>query len=144
MPGALLATIGLVALVYGFTNAELQGWLAPTTIGLLIAAVVLLTAFVVLEARTRQPLLPLRVVAHRNRGGAYLAAGLATMAMFGQFLVLTYYFQLTLGYTPIQTGLAFLPLTVSLAFGSTVNFALTSDEMGRIAELERGRRFSTY
>lgn len=119
VPGALLATFGLVSLVYGFTSAETQGWLAVPTLGLFTVAVVLLGGFVALEARTAHPLLPLRVVTDRNRGGAYLAAGLATMAMFGQFLVLTYYFQLTLGYTPIQTGLAFLPLTLSLAFGST-------------------------
>lgn len=119
VPGALLATFGLVSLVYGFTSAETQGWFAVPTLGLFTVAVVLLGGFVALEARTAHPLLPLRVVTDRNRGGAYLAAGLATMAMFGQFLVLTYYFQLTLGYTPIQTGLAFLPLTLSLAFGST-------------------------
>lgn len=119
IPGALLATLGSVSLVYGFTSAETSGWLAARTLGLFCAAVVLLGAFVALEARVSNPLLPLRVVLDRNRGGAYLAVGLAIMAMFGQFLVLTYYFQLTLGYTPIQTGLAFLPLTLSLAFGST-------------------------
>lgn len=119
VPGALVATLGIVSLVYGFTNAELSGWLAGQTMSLFALATVLLVAFVVIESRVAHPLLPLRVVAERNRGGAYLAVGLAIMAMFGQFLILTYYFQLTLGYTPIQTGLAFLPLTLSLAFGST-------------------------
>ncbi|OLT52272.1 MFS transporter [Cellulosimicrobium sp. CUA-896] len=117
--GAVLATGGLVALVYGFTSAELDGWTAPLTLGLFAAAVLLMVAFVVLESRVRHPLLPLRVVADRNRGGAYLATGLAIMAMFGQFLLLTYYFQLVLGYTPIQAGLAFIPLTGSLVVGST-------------------------
>jgi EmrB/QacA subfamily drug resistance transporter len=120
VPGALLATLGSVSLVYGFTNAETHGWLAGQTLGLFVAAVILLGAFVALESRVANPLLPLRVVVDRNRGGAYLAVGLAIMAMFGQFLILTYYFQLTLGYTPIQTGLAFLPLTLSLALGSTI------------------------
>lgn len=119
VPGALLATLGSVSLVYGFTNAEIHGWTAGQTLGLFAGALVLLGAFVTLESRVANPLLPLRVVLDRNRGGAYLAVGLAIMAMFGQFLILTYYFQLTLGYTPIQTGLAFLPLTLSLAFGST-------------------------
>lgn len=119
VPGAVLATLGSVALVYGFTSAETDGWLAGRTLGLFLAAVVLLGGFAWLEARVANPLLPLRVILDRNRGGAYPAASLATMAMFGQFLLLTYYFQLTLGYTPIQTGLAFLPLTLSLAFGSS-------------------------
>lgn len=119
VPGALLATLGSASLVYSFTAAETYGWLAGRTIGLFLAAVILLVAFVTLEARVTHPLLPLRVVLDGNRGGAYLAAGLATMAMFGQFLILTYYFQLTLHYTPIRTGLAFLPLTLSLAVGST-------------------------
>jgi EmrB/QacA subfamily drug resistance transporter len=119
VPGALLATLGSAALVYGFTQAEIHGWTAGQTVGLFVAAAVLLAAFVALEARVAHPLLPLRVLLDRNRGGAYLAVGLAIMAMFGQFLILTYYFQLILGYTPIQTGLAFLPLTLSLAFGST-------------------------
>lgn len=119
VPGALLATLGSVSLVYSFIKAERQGWLAVQTLALFVVAMVLLGAFVARQARAANPLLPLRVVLDRNRGGAYLAVGLAIMAMFGQFLVLTYYFQLTLGYTPVQTGLAFLPLTLSLAFGST-------------------------
>lgn len=119
VPGAVLATLGCVSLVYSFTTAETHGWLAGLTLSLFAAAAVLLGAFVVLESRVAHPLLPLRVVTDRNRGGAYLAVGLAIMAMFGQFLVLTYYFQLTLGYSPIQTGLAFLPLTLALALGST-------------------------
>lgn len=119
VPGAVLATLGSVSLVYGFTSAETLGWLAGRTLGLFVAATALLGAFVALQARVADPLVPLRVIVDRNRGGAYLAVGLAIMAMFGQFLLLTYYFQLTLGYTPIQTGLAFLPLTLSLAFGST-------------------------
>ena len=78
-----------------------------------------LVAFVTREARVAHPLLPLHIVTDRSRGGAYLAMGLSTMAMFGQFLLLTYYFQITLGYSPLQAGLAFLPLTASLVVGST-------------------------
>lgn len=78
-----------------------------------------MTALVVLDSRVADPLLPLRLIADRNRGGVFLAVGLAIMAMFGQFLILTLYFQLILGYSPIQTGLAFLPLTLALAVGST-------------------------
>lgn len=119
MPGALLATLGTVALVYGFTSAELSGWTAGSTLLLFASAAALIAGFVVLQSRVRFPLLPLRVVTDRNRAGAYLATGFAIMAMFGQFLLLTYYFQLTLGYSPIRAGLAFIPLTVCLVIGST-------------------------
>ncbi|MFE7423453.1 MFS transporter [Rhodococcus sp. NPDC057529] len=119
LPGALLATLGVVSLVYGFTSAELSGWTTSGTLALFAATVVLLVAFVIVESRVRNPLLPLRVVTDRNRAGAYLATGFAIMAMFGQFLLLTYYFQLTLGYSPIQAGLAFIPLTLCLVIGST-------------------------
>ncbi|QJS99854.1 MFS transporter [Streptomyces asoensis] len=119
IPGALMATAGLVTLVYGFTKAEEAGWRAATTIGLLLAAVFFLAAFVLVESRTKAPLLPLRVVADRNRGGAYLAIGLAMIGMFGQFLLLTYYFQLVKGYSPVLCGIAFLPLVTCLVIGST-------------------------
>lgn len=119
IPGAVLVTLGVAALVYGFTNAELTGWTSLPTLGLFTAAIVLLVSFVVLEARVRNPLLPLRVVTDRTRGGAYLAVGFSIAAMFGQFLLMTYYFQLIEGYSPIQAGLAFLPLTLCLVMGST-------------------------
>ena len=78
----------------------------------------LLIAFVLREARTRSPLLPLWIVLDRNRGGAYLAAALAIAGMFGAFLFLTYYLQVVLRYSPLQAGLAFLPLTVASQAGS--------------------------
>ncbi|MGO4421600.1 MFS transporter, partial [Streptomyces sp. MCAF7] len=77
IPGVLLATLGLVSLVYGFTRAESDGWTAGITLGLFVAAVVLLAAFAVVESRVKAPLLPLRVVTNRNRGGVYLSLGLA-------------------------------------------------------------------
>lgn len=119
VPGGILATLGAAGLVYSFTSAEVFGWAAPRTLAVLVAALALLVLFIGVERRVDNPLLPLRVVTERNRAGAYLTANLSIMAMFGQFLLLTYYFQLTLGYSPIQTGLAFLPLTLCLAIGST-------------------------
>ena len=77
IPGVVLSTLGLVSLVYGFTRAESDGWSTPSTIGLFVASAVLLAAFVVVEARVKAPLLPLRVVTDRNRGGVYLSLGLA-------------------------------------------------------------------
>ena len=119
IPGVILATLGLVALVYGFTRAESDGWSGGGTIGLFVAAVVLLAAFALVESRVRAPLLPLRVVTDRNRGGVYLSLGLAVIAMFGLFLFLTYYLQVVKGYSPVKTGLAFLPMVAGMITGST-------------------------
>jgi EmrB/QacA subfamily drug resistance transporter len=110
-PGALTATLGLLALVYGFSNSETHSWGDPLTIVMLAAAAVLLAGFVAIEARAQHPLLPLRVLADRTRGGAYLGLGIAAIAMFAAFLFLTYYLQRNKGYSPITTGLAFLPMT---------------------------------
>ena len=111
LPGVALVTAGLIALVYGFTRAETEGWRERGVAGLLVAAGVLLVAFVVVESRTRTPLLPLRVILDRNRGGAYLSVGLSVIGMFGLFLFLTYYLQTVKRYSPVETGLAFLPMT---------------------------------
>jgi EmrB/QacA subfamily drug resistance transporter len=119
VPGTLTATSGLFALVYGFSNSETHSWGHPVTIGMLGIAAVLLSAFVIIEARAEHPLLPLRIVADRIRGGAYLAIGIAGIAMFGVFLFLTYYLQQTKGFTPIQTGLAFLPMTAAIMITAT-------------------------
>ncbi|MFJ8933394.1 MFS transporter [Streptomyces sp. NPDC102364] len=119
IPGVLLSTLGLVSLVYGFTRAETNGWSDATTIGIFVAAAVLLFAFVAVEARVKHPLLPLRVVADRNRGGVYASLGLAVIAMFGLFLFLTYYLQLVKGFSPVKTGFAFLPMIVGMITGST-------------------------
>jgi EmrB/QacA subfamily drug resistance transporter len=119
VPGTLTATSGLFALVYGFSNSETHSWGHPVTIAMLGIAAVLLSAFVVIEARAEHPLLPLRIVADRIRGGAYLAIGIAGIAMFGVFLFLTYYLQQTKGFTPIQTGLAFLPMTAAIMITAT-------------------------
>ncbi|WMX46567.1 MFS transporter [Streptomyces roseicoloratus] len=119
IPGVVLSTLGLVALVYGFTRAESQGWSDPVTIGMFIGSVVLLGAFVLTEARVKSPLLPLRVLTDRNRGGVYLSLGLAIIAMFGLFLFLTYYLQIVKGYSPVKTGFAFLPMITGMIVGST-------------------------
>lgn len=119
IPGVVLSTLGLVSLVYGFTRAESDGWSANGTIALFLAAGVLLAAFVAVESKVRAPLLPLRVLADRNRGGVYLSLGLAVIAMFGLFLFLTYYLQVVQGYSPVRTGVAFLPMIAGMIVGST-------------------------
>jgi EmrB/QacA subfamily drug resistance transporter len=119
IPGVLLATTGLVALVYGFTKASTSGWGAGVTIGMFVASVVLLASFVLVESKVKAPLLPLRVITDRNRGGAYLSLGLAIIGMYGLFLFLTYYLQQNKGYSPVTTGLAFLPMIAGMITGST-------------------------
>ncbi|MFJ8155098.1 MFS transporter [Streptomyces sp. NPDC094468] len=119
IPGVLLSTLGLVSLVYGFTRAESEGWSDVSTVGLFVASAVLLIAFVVTEMRVKAPLLPLRVVTDRNRGGIYLSLGIAIIAMFGTFLFLTYYLQVIQGFSPIKTGFAFLPMIAGMMVGST-------------------------
>ncbi|MFF8385045.1 MFS transporter [Streptomyces kanasensis] len=119
VPGVLLSTFGLVALVYGFTRAESHGWTETGTLLVFAASVLLLLSFVAVEAKVRNPLLPLRVMTERNRGGVYLSLGLAVIAMFGLFLFLTYYLQVVKGYSPLKTGFAFLPMVVGMITGST-------------------------
>jgi hypothetical protein len=118
-PGTVLVVGGLVALVYGLSEADTKGWGAPTTLALLSAGLVLLAAFVLVERRVSHPLLPLRIVLNRFRGGAYLAIGLSAIGVFGIFLFLTYYLQLTLAYSPVKSGLAFLPMIAAITAAST-------------------------
>ncbi|MET9774707.1 MFS transporter [Streptomyces sp. NPDC006367] len=119
VPGVFLGCGGLVALVYGFSEAEPLGWTDPTVLALFAAGAVLLTVFVWWQARTPHPLLPLHVVRDRNRAGCFLTMMLAVIGMFGLFLFMTYYLQVVLGYSPVRTGLAFLPMTASIVIGST-------------------------
>ncbi|MCW3065203.1 MAG: transporter, partial [Solirubrobacterales bacterium] len=97
IPGTLTASGGLFALVYGFSHAQTSSWGNGVTLGFIAAAVALLGAFVTIQRRSSHPLLPLRVVADRNRGGAFLAVLVVGAGMFGVFLFLTYYLQQTLG-----------------------------------------------
>jgi EmrB/QacA subfamily drug resistance transporter len=117
--GTLAATSGLFALVFGFSNSETHSWGHPVTIIALTAAVVLLTAFALIESRVAHPLLPLRVVTDRTRGGSFLAIGISGIALFAVFLFLTYFLQQTKGLSPIQTGLAFLPMTAAIMITAT-------------------------
>ncbi|GAA1894671.1 MFS transporter [Asanoa iriomotensis] len=118
--GTVCAVVGLFLVVYGFARAASDGWGDLLTIISLVVAVVLLVAFVQVERRTRQPLLPLRIVLDRTRGGAYLSVALAAIAIFGVFLFLTFYLQLTKGYSPVLTGVAFLPMIAFVVIGSTL------------------------
>jgi Na+/melibiose symporter-like transporter len=115
----------MFCLVYGLSNAATHSWHTPSTWGFLAAGVVLLVVFVAWQTRSPNPLLPLRLVLDRNRGGAYLAVLLIGAAMFGIFLFLTYYLQTILGYSPVATGVAFLPtIATIMVFSQLSNIVL--------------------
>ena len=118
LPGAVTATGGLFLLVYGFTIASTHGWSSELTLSLLLGAALLLGAFVAIELRSAHPLLPLRVVLDRNRGGSFLASLLVGCAMLGTFLFLTYFLQSTLHYSALKTGFAFLPFSGGIIVGA--------------------------
>jgi EmrB/QacA subfamily drug resistance transporter len=118
IPGALLGTGALVAVVYACTRAITDGWSSWPVLSLAAVGCALVVLFIWREARAGSPLLPLRIVLDRNRGGAYVSAALMIAGMFGAFLFITYYLQVVLRYSPLQAGLAFLPLSVASQFSS--------------------------
>jgi EmrB/QacA subfamily drug resistance transporter len=126
IPGALTSTLGLVALVYGVTKAAPVGnsgskWGDPIPITMFVLATVLLLGFVLIETRSKNPLLPMRVLSDRNRAGSYICAFIIGIALFGVFLFLSFYLQQTLGYSTFKSGLAFLPFTVGIVLGSILS-----------------------
>ena len=108
--GALLVTLALGSLVYGFSCAE-SGWGEPDTVGFLAGGVVLLTVFVYSQTRIKNPLLPLRVVAHRVRAASFLLQAFVGAVMMGALLYLTFHFQLVMGYGPLRAGFASVAMT---------------------------------
>ena len=130
IPGTVLVSGALFSLVYGFSNAESDGWDSPLTWGFLAASGVLLIAFVLWQRRAAHPLLPLPIVLDRNRGASYSSILIAGSGMFGIFLFVTYYLETTLKFTPIQTGLAFLPMIVMLVISAQFSTNLFLPKFG--------------
>ena len=124
LTGALLGTGGLAAVVWGFTRAPLHGWGSVDTWGWLLGGVLLLALFVLRESTTSSPLLPLRIVRNRNRGGSYLVGLFVGTGLFGVFLFLTYFLQGTLQFSPIKAGVAFLPFSVGVILGAGIGSQL--------------------
>jgi EmrB/QacA subfamily drug resistance transporter len=120
-PGAVLACAGVFAIVFGFSRAETAGWTAAVTLGSLVGGVVLLAGFVLAEQRVPHPLLPLRVIADRARGGSYITVGISGIAIFATFLFLTFYLQLIKGDSPLKTGLLFLPMIGCILLSSNLS-----------------------
>lgn len=121
IPGAITATTGLFALTYGFNEAAINGWSDNKTIMFFAAAVVLITAFFVIESKVKNPMMPIRVIADRNRGGSYLGSLSIGAGLFSMFLFLGLYFQVVLQYTPLKSGFAFLPFTAGIVLGAGIS-----------------------
>ncbi len=141
LPGAVTATLGVGGLVFAILHGSENGWTDPATIASFALAVVLLVSFVVAESRAAQPIMPLHLFASRQRTGAYLTRFLFLGAMIGFFYFTSQYLQNALGFTPLQAGLAFLPMTL-------VNFAVAlliprlSDRIGNTVLLVAGIVFT--
>ena len=130
IPGTVLVSGALFALVYGFSNAETESWNSPLTWGMLAASGVLFVAFVLWQRRAAHPLLPLSIVLDRNRSAAYISILISGASMFGIFLFVTYYLQTTLKFTPINTGLAFLPMIAMLVLAAQLGTNLFVPRFG--------------
>ncbi|MCD0485008.1 MFS transporter [Streptacidiphilus sp. ASG 303] len=114
IPGTLLASAGLFCLVYGFAAAGTHAWSSPDTWGFLVGSVVLLALFALWQTRTTHPLMPPRILLDRNRGAAFAALLVLGAGLFGMLLFLTYYLQQVQHFSPVRTGLAFLPMNLSM------------------------------
>ncbi|MET7648589.1 MFS transporter [Streptomyces sp. NPDC005426] len=119
--GALTSTLGMASLVYGFIRASEEGWRDSLTLGSFGAAVILLASFVLIEMRAREPITPLRMFADRNRSGTYVIMLSLAAAMFGMFFFIVLFVQNVLEYSPIESGLAFLPVTVAIIVGAALS-----------------------
>lgn len=128
--GTVLVVAGLICIVYGLAEAETASWTSALTLSLLVIGAVLLVAFVLVERRSRHALLPLRIVLDRFRGGAYLTILLAGMAIFAVFLFLTYYLQVVRGFSPVMTGVAFLPMIAVQVASSTLSSTFLLPRLG--------------
>ncbi len=118
--GAMLATLGLGMLVWGFNQASSHTWSSPNTWGWLIGAVVLLTLFAVLNSRNPHAILPMRILKNRNRAGAYVVGLLVGSGLFAIFLFLTFFLQEVKGWSPVKSGVAFLPFSGGIIIGAGV------------------------
>ncbi|HKR71412.1 MAG TPA: MFS transporter [Streptosporangiaceae bacterium] len=142
-PGTVLACAGLFLIVFGFSHAETSGWTSALTLASLILGPVLLAGFVAAEQRSTHPLLPLRVIVDRTRGGSYVAVFITGIAIFGTFLFLTYYLQLIKGESPLSTGLLFLPMIGCILITSNLSSIVLLPRVGPRALIASGMLLGT-
>jgi MFS family permease len=128
LPGAVSGTLGLVSLVYGISRAGDQryGWGDPWTLGFMAIGLVLLVAFISIERRVEHPLLPLRILTNKTRVTAFVSMMIVPAAMFSMFYFLSQFVQNAMGYSPLETGFAFLPFSVGIVTGATLASKLSS------------------
>jgi EmrB/QacA subfamily drug resistance transporter len=130
VPGVLTATWGLFCLVYGLSHAEITAWSNPWTIALLVVGVLLLACFALIETKVSYPLLPMRIVLDRTRGGSLLTMLFAGAGLFGYFLFVTYYLQVVMGFSAIESGLAFLPMVFGLIVTAQISIRILLPRFG--------------
>jgi EmrB/QacA subfamily drug resistance transporter len=130
LPGTVTASGGLFCIVFGFANAQTHEWSSPLSWGFLAGGVALLALFVLIQTRVAHPLLPMRVLLDRNRGGSFLAVLLIGIGLFGVFLFLTFYLQQNLRFSPVRTGLAFLPMVGAIMVSATSATAVLLPRFG--------------
>jgi EmrB/QacA subfamily drug resistance transporter len=143
LPGAITSTLGMGSLVYGFVRAATDGWGNPLTLTAFAAGVVLLTAFVLVELNAPSPITPLRLLTNRNRSSSNVARGLLVAGMFGMFFFLTQFLQDVLGYSPLKTGIAFLPLTAALFAASQISSRMLTSRVEAKVQMAGGITLST-
>jgi EmrB/QacA subfamily drug resistance transporter len=130
VPGVALVSAGLFGLVFGLSHASTAGWSNATTLGFVVAGAILLIGFTYRQTQASSPVLPLRVVLDRNRGAAYLAIVMVGIGQFGMLLFVTYYCQRTLGFTAVQSGLAFLPWLAAFTTMAQVGTRVIAKRVG--------------
>lgn len=143
LPGVTTSVLGLFLVVFGLAKAETEGWESAATIVPLVAGVLVLAVFVALQRRTHDPLLPLSVVTDRLRGGAFLAVGIAGAGMFAVFLFLTYFLQQNLAMSPVESGVAFLPMIGFVIITATMATAILVPRIGPKPLVAAGMLLST-
>jgi EmrB/QacA subfamily drug resistance transporter len=121
LPGTAMISAGLFALVYGFSNAESHSWNSSLTWGFLAAGVMLVVAFTLWQRRSKDPLLPLSVLSDRDRAASFSALLVTGAGLFGVLLFLTYYLQVNRGFSPVVTGLAYLPMILAMMFVAQIS-----------------------
>ena len=129
-PGSITVVLGLVSIVYGLGNAASNGWIDVWTLVPMIFGIVSMIVFVLIQHRATHPLLPLQVVLDRGRGAAYLTLWISGIGMFAVFLFLTYYMQEVLKFSPVRTGVAFLPLIGAVVVSSIIFGAVLFPRVG--------------
>ncbi|HVK25015.1 MAG TPA: MFS transporter [Actinokineospora sp.] len=128
--GVASATSGMFLLVYGLGNAHTKSWSSPQTWGYIVAGVVLLAGFTWWQTRAEHPLLPLRILLDRNRGGSFLAIFILCAGIFVIFLFLTYFLQQNLQFSPVESGVAFLPMLATMMVAATLSTTMLLPKIG--------------